>query len=321
MGVSLPHTKVSNMKGLSTILLAFPVLSLAQPSSSACSSDFCKLMGFNLGEKVRFEWDRQLPKINLMAVNPTTAPLIQEMVDVNPCVDTLDAYNALMELGTRYIEVNSEEIESFYMNTLSLQGEKNMTALFKKYAVWYTQLDNIWDQVTSFRCQSNPAEFIKAIRGLGYALHKMSLVEDIDGLSNAYVRGNYAWSARALDAFANSADHFMKALNKVDCYSIKDALYEWTELSAVATDEVATFMGALGYYENARNIRVRANFVHSLATTLKNWPVKVPRGETCQGGRLQRAAAFMDDIADTIAKEGLQNLAVKYGVVFRLDLL
>ena len=91
------------------------------PAPTSCTSAFCQRFGFNLDEKVRFEWDRQQPKILALAQNPKTAGLVQEMVDANPCVDTLDAYDALIEVGVRYLEVNARELEDSYMTVLSLR--------------------------------------------------------------------------------------------------------------------------------------------------------------------------------------------------------
>jgi len=286
-----------------------------------CATPFCQIFGFNLGEKVRFEWDRQRPKILAMAEHPKTKNLIQEMVEAHPCVSDLEGYDALMELGTRYVEANAEEIENFYMTTISFKGEKNMTALFAKYAVWYSQLDDIWNQVTFFRCQANPKVFVESIRELALVLYRMALVEDIEGLQNDFTRKNYLYSARALEALATSSNHFLSVMAKVDCYAMKDAMVDWTELSAVATDDFADFMGAIGLYENAKEIRVRAAFVHSLADTLSYWPTKAPPAESCQGGRLGRAAKYMQNISDTIKEKGLDYLSDKYGVNFRLDLL
>merc|ERR1711915_27303 len=81
-------------------------------------------------------------------------------------------------------------------------NERNMTSLFKKYAKWFVELNDIWNQATAFRCQTNQEAFVKSVRNLGYVLYKMGLVEDIPGLSTAYVRENYLYSARALEAFA-----------------------------------------------------------------------------------------------------------------------
>jgi len=286
-----------------------------------CKTPFCQLFGFNIGEKVRFEWDRQRPKIELMANNAMYKDLVEEMVNANPCVSDLEGYDALMELGTRYVEANSDKIEMFYMTTLSLKGEKNMTALFSKYADWFNQLDVIWSQISSFRCQDDPSVFAKAARDLGYVLYKMGLVEDIPNLQNDYTRENFFFSARVLQALANSADHFLKAMANVDCYSTKDAMVDWTELSAFAIDEFAEMMGAIGNYENAREIKVRATFVHSLAETLSHWPNKAPVAESCMGGRLARTSKYLQEISDVIAAKGLDYLSTYFGVNFRIDLI
>ena len=64
-----------------------------------------------MDEKARFEWDRQRPKIDLMTQDSRTAGLISEMVDVNPCVESLEDYEALVEVVVRFLEMNAREIE------------------------------------------------------------------------------------------------------------------------------------------------------------------------------------------------------------------
>ena len=74
-----------------------------------------------MDEKARFEWDRQRPKIDLMTQDSRTAGLISEMVDVNPCVESLEDYEALVEVVVRFLEMNAREIEDSVMTVLSLR--------------------------------------------------------------------------------------------------------------------------------------------------------------------------------------------------------
>merc|ERR1719348_582578 len=149
----------------------------AIPPPSTCTSAFCQRFGFNLGEYARFEWDRQRPKILALAENPKTSDFIQEMVDVNPCVDSLDAYDTLIEIGARFLEANAETLENSYMSILSLKGEKDMVTLFTKYAKMYTELDGVWSQLLQLRCQADGQTFVKAVRDLAFVLDKMSKVK------------------------------------------------------------------------------------------------------------------------------------------------
>ena len=85
------------------------------------NNQFKEVFGFNIAEYVRYEWDRQLPKIILQSEHEKFRALIQEMVDVNPCVETLDAYTIFLEQRVQLIEEYSAEIEDSILKVFSLR--------------------------------------------------------------------------------------------------------------------------------------------------------------------------------------------------------
>ena len=52
------------------------------------------------------------------------------------------------------------------------RNEKNMTALFTKYASLFTELDGVWSQVDALMCQADGQTFVKSVRDLAYVLYE-----------------------------------------------------------------------------------------------------------------------------------------------------
>jgi len=269
-------------------------LQIQTPTSSDCSSEFCKTYGFNLGEKVRFEQDRQTPKTRLLAQNPKTAPLIQEMVDANPCVSNLREYGDMLEEGAVIIEKNAAGIEELIITTLSLKSQSNITAITMNYANMFLLLDELWTDVSSYICLTDPEAGVKAIRDLALVLYKLSLVEDIPGLQTRDTAENFEYAAQIVEGLSNVVERYLKNLAEIDCETTADPMAAYTKLSAETVNDVGQFMGSLGYYENAKSVREQASFLFSIADSVSDLD---ERPLDCSSGKLKRAASVVMDLA------------------------
>ena len=136
------------------------ILNIAENSSS-------------IAQLVRAQWNTILPKIILESQHEQTSALIQEMVDVNPCVDSLDAYVEFLEQRVQMIEQFGPEIDATVQKALSLRGEKNLGVILGTASDILNTLDTIsYGFVKSFRCQAVADVGVDAIRDLALNLNR-----------------------------------------------------------------------------------------------------------------------------------------------------
>merc|ERR1711892_1199478 len=158
---------------------------------------FKEMFGISIAQYVRHEWDRILPKIFLRSEHEKFSALIEEMVDVNPCVNSLEAYTIFLQQRVKLIEEYAPQIEDVILNVFSLRGVRNLTTLTLGGAEILSNLNDLYPVfITSFGCDHNPDVAVNA-------LHDLAL-----NLSNALVRQYLLWAAQVTDILAGFLDHF-----------------------------------------------------------------------------------------------------------------
>merc|ERR1711935_366860 len=102
--------------------------SLPKPMTTPATSEaFSEIFGYNIAERVTMDWGAMEQSLLTMQMNEYTRSLVQELVDANPCVNSLLAYNSMMEGGAKLLIDNGPFIENVLTSLLSLRGERNMT--------------------------------------------------------------------------------------------------------------------------------------------------------------------------------------------------
>ena len=95
--------------------------SVSYPTATADQSSFSAYFGYNIVDKVRMDWGAMEQYLLTMQLNEATRGLVQEMVDANPCVNSLQAYNSMMEGGAKLLIDNASLIEDMLVSLLSLR--------------------------------------------------------------------------------------------------------------------------------------------------------------------------------------------------------
>jgi len=277
--------------------------------------------GFNIAHLFRYEWERILPKIILESEHEKTAALIQEMVDVNPCVDSLDAYVAFLEQRVQIVERYGPEIETMLQKVISLRGEKNLGVILGTGSDILNILDTVsYGFITSFTCQAVTDVGVDAIRNLALNLYKQALVGDIPNVSTPSVRKNLYMSARVTEAISNIVDHFSANVARTSCYTSTDAFGDFIEVLSASLSDIGEAFGALEYFEEAKEIRQYSKFILSIKNSLgQSSDFKTP-GD-CSPGALKRNAALLREVSNTVRDVDMETLFLETGVSFRLDLL
>jgi len=277
--------------------------------------------GFSIAHLFRNEWDRILPKIILESEHEKTAALIQEMVDVNPCVDSLDAYITFLEQRVQMVEQYGPELETMLLKVISLRGETNLSVILSTVADILNNLDAIsFDFITSFTCQTDAGVGVDALRNLALNLYGQSMVGDIPNVITPSVRKNLYMAARVTEAISNMVDHFSKNVARTSCYTSTDAFGDFIEVLSASISDIGEALGALEYFEGAKEIRQYAKFILSIKDSLVNVPDFKIKGD-CSPGELKRNAAVLKEISDTVRDVDMATLFIETGVSFRLDLL
>merc|ERR1712106_518477 len=282
---------------------------------------FMAMFGFSTAQYVRQEWDRILPKIILRSEHEKFSALIEEMVDVNPCVNSLKAYTIFLEQRVKLIEECAPQIEDVILNVFSLRGVRNLTTLTLGGAEILSNLNNLYPVfISSFGCHHDPDVAVNALHDLALNLYKQSLVEDIPNINNALVRQNILWAAQVTDILAGFLDHFTMNLARIDCYTSEDYLGDFITLASRTIDDIAQAFGALLLYNEAKEIRQYAAFVSSFKESMRVLPDFNIPGD-CTPGALGRYSTIFKAFSNILSDVGLDALFMDIGMSFRLDLL
>merc|ERR1712106_579898 len=194
---------------------------------------FREMFGFSIAQYVRHEWDRILPKIILRSEHEKFSALIEEMVDVNLCVNSLKACTIFLEQRVKLIEEYAPQIEDVMLTVFSLRGVRNLTTLTLGSADILSNLDTLYPLfVASFKCHHDPDVSVTALHNLALNLYKQSLVEDIPNISNSLVRQNLLWASEVTEVIAGLLDHFTMNLARIDCYTSEDYLGDFIRLAS-----------------------------------------------------------------------------------------
>merc|ERR1711935_301532 len=291
---------------------------IAVPSEN---QKFKEMFGFSIAQYVRHEWKEVLPKIILQSKHEQFSALIEEMVDVNPCVHSLEAYTIFLEQRVELIEEYAPQIEDFILTVFSLRGVRNLTTLTLGSAEILSNLDTLYPLfMTSFKCHHDPDVSVTALHNLALNLYKQSLVEDIPNISNSLVRQNLLWASQVTEVLAGLLDHFTMNLARIDCYTSRDYLGDFIRLASRTIDDIAQAFGALELYNEAKELRHYAAFVLSFKESLTAMPeFRVP-GD-CRPGVIGRYSTIFKEFSSILSDVGLDALFMEVGMSFRLDLL
>merc|ERR1711892_617883 len=143
----------------------------------ATSSSFSGTFGYNIAERVTMDWGAMEQSLLTMHMNEYTRGLVQELVDANPCVNSLVAYNSMMGGGAKLLIDNGPLVENMVTSLLSLRGERNMTILLGESASLMRDLDHILPLFSYFMCQSDPKVSVSALRETALVLNKYEVID------------------------------------------------------------------------------------------------------------------------------------------------
>merc|ERR1712025_575283 len=137
---------------------------------------FQEVVGFGLAEKIGQDTEDAKQFILTIAQNEETLPLVNELIDTNPCVSNLEGYIALVEFFGNIIEENAPELEKIFLALSSLRGERNITILTGTVSDLLLQIDEVYpnlDFETLFlKCGGAPEKGIKALRDMALIFYK-----------------------------------------------------------------------------------------------------------------------------------------------------
>jgi len=296
--------------------------SLPKPMTTPATSEaFSEIFGYNIAERVTMDWGAMEQSLLTMQMNEYTRGLVQELVDANPCVNSLVAYNSMMEGGAKLLIDNGPFIENVLTSLLSLRGERNMTILLGKTASLMKDLDQILPLFSYFMCQSDPKVSVSSLRETALVLNKMSHIDNVPFLVfTTPIREGLRWSAKLTEALSNWVDHFVRNMEVHDCYTSEDGLGDFIQQLVYNMKDVADIFGALGHFETGKEIRSYSTFVKSIKESISDLPEYSFPG-FCGLDMFKRVGEIMEDMTSFIGEVGLTRLSSQLGISFRLDLL
>jgi len=283
---------------------------------------FKEMFGFSIAQYVRREWEEVvLSGIMLRSEHEKFSALIEEMVDVNPCVNSLKAYTIFLEQRVKLIEEYAPQIEDVILSVFSLRGVRNLTTLTLGGAEILSNLNILYPVfLTSFGCHHDSDVAVNALHDLALNLYKQSLVEDVPNINNALVRQNILRAAQVTEILAGLVDHFTMNLARIDCYTSEDYLGDFITLASRTIEDIAQAFGALLLYNEAKEIRQYAAFVFSFKESMRVLPEFNIPGD-CTPGALGRYSTIFKAFSNLLSEVGLDALFMDVGISFRLDLL
>jgi len=274
-----------------------------------------------VSELFRFQWERIKPKIIEESQHEETAALIQELVDANPCVETLEAYIEFLERRVQMIEEYSPQIEESLLKAVSLRGEKDLGVILSTAADILTNMDVVMGKmIPSFTCVAIADVGVEGLRALALNLYRQSQVRDIPNLITSEVRENFYMAARVVEAASNMIDHFGKNAGQINCYTSTDAFGDFIVMISSTFSDLGEGAGALQYFEVASELRQYAKFILSIKDTVEDLPEFKTKGD-CSPGSISRGAAVLKEMANIVSDVDMETLFIETGVSFRLDLL
>merc|ERR1712106_238948 len=87
----------------------------------ATPPSFRELAGFDIVEQMRTSTEVSKHFLLTIAQNQETLPLVQELIDTNPCVGDLDGYIGLLERYGKNVELAAPHLEDMYLKVLSVR--------------------------------------------------------------------------------------------------------------------------------------------------------------------------------------------------------
>jgi len=315
-----PHPEISEATAPAAIPVPAPLpLPVAPPVPAVVQTSAQE--DFTVSELFRFQWERIKPKIIEESQHESTAALIQELVDANPCVDSLEAYIEFLERRVQMIEEYSPQIEESLLKAVSLRGEKDLGILLSTVADILTNMDAVMGKmIPSFTCVAIPDVGVDGLRALALNLYRQSQVGEIPNLITQEVRENFYMAARVVEAASNMVDHFGKNAGLINCYTSTDAFGDFIDLFSATVSDLGEGAGALEYFEVAKELRQYAKFIASIKDSLEDLPEFKTNGD-CSPGAISRNAAVLKEIAKIVSDVDMETLFIETGVSFRLDLL
>merc|ERR1711892_1228698 len=290
-------------------------------TTPATSSSFSGTFGYNIAERVTLDWGAMEQSLLTMHMNEYTRGLVQELVDANPCVNSLVAYNSMMGGGAKLLIDNGPLIENMVTSLLSLRGERNMTILLGESASLMRDLDQILPLFSYFMCQSDPKVSVSSLRETALVLNKMSYIDNVPFLVfTTPIREGLRWSAELTEALSNWVDHFVRNMEVHDCYTSEDGLGDVIQQMVYNMKDVADIFGVLGQIVTGKEIRSYSTFVKSIKESISDSPEYSFPG-FCGLNMFRKVGEIMDDMTSIIGEVGLTRLSSQLGISFRLDLL
>jgi len=282
---------------------------------------FSEFFGYDLVEKITNGFGALEQYLLTMNMNSNTRGLVQEMVDANPCVNSLAAYTSMMNQGSNLLVENAPLLERVVESMLKLRNDRNMTSVLLTSAALLHDLDDVMPLFSYFMCQPDPQLAVDSLRETAFILIRISKLEDVPFLQlTTPIREGLRSSARLTEAVSNWVDHFFRNIELHDCYTTKDGLGDFIEQTVFNIKDMGEILGALQHFEAAKEVRDYAKFVASLKDTLKNLP-KYNLPGFCGLDTFGKVGDIVADMSTLVAEVGLESLATDLGVSFRLDLL
>jgi len=313
---------VESVETVATVLPSETVTVAPTQTPTTPAPTFKDIIGFNLAEKTRRDSDAVQAYMRSISSNENAVSFLNELVETNPCINSIEGAIQLLERGTRVIEKSAPSMEKLFVTVQSLRGERNVTTLVKGSADILKQLDSLFPQLESFnfflRCRASPQQGIASMRDLAQIIYRLSLVNEPKFTTP--IKESLLESAILIEAITNFLQRFQESLAKRDCFTQKDFLGDGIKLTADVIDGIAEILGVIGNLPAAKEARAYAAFTRSTAISLEKLD-EFKFEDDCSPGALLRGAEHLDEVGDLISDIGLESLSIQLGIVFRLDLL
>merc|ERR1711892_3671 len=284
------------------------------------ASAFKDLVGFNLVGKTKSLSKSFKEGLEILANNENTVKFIDELIETNPCISSLEGIQGLLEQGATVIEKSGTELEEMFVNFVSLSHERNISRLVHGSAKLLLQLESVFPKLESIRlltrCRTSPELGINSMRDLAQILYRMSFVKEFP----QSVKDKMMRSALITETTTSFLEHMQENFADMDCFTETDFLGDGMLLAGRTLNDMAEVLGVMGYFPEAKRARQFAAFTRATAATMEKLEgFKI--SDDCSPGVLGRVASYLQDLATVLDEVGLETLAVHVGIVFRHDLL